>query len=77
MASDLVERIRMRAYEIWEGNGREGNPEEHWLRAEREVLGNHTAAPESLSAGAAGRNGALIYVDHATKFSAMGASKRK
>ena len=55
MASDLIERIRARAYEIWEGNGREGNSEEHWLAAEREVLGDDAAPRESFSGEAAGR----------------------
>jgi hypothetical protein len=31
------ERIRRRAYEIWEQEGRAGNPDDHWLRAEREL----------------------------------------
>jgi hypothetical protein len=36
---DVTERIRLRAYSIWE---REGNPdnrhEDHWLQAEGEIL---------------------------------------
>ena len=32
-----LERIRLRAYEIWESEGRRGDPMEHWLRAEREM----------------------------------------
>ena len=55
MAEGLIERIRVRAYEIWEGNGREGNPEEHWLAAEREILGDQAAPRESFSGDAAGR----------------------
>ena len=31
------ERIRERPYKIWERRGRKGNPEEHWLEAEREL----------------------------------------
>ncbi len=31
------EEIRARAYEIWERQGRSGNPEDHWLEAEREL----------------------------------------
>lgn len=31
------ERIRQRAYELWESEGRTGNPEAHWFRAEREL----------------------------------------
>jgi Protein of unknown function (DUF2934) len=32
---ELEEKIRARAYEIWERQGRTGNPEDHWLQAER------------------------------------------
>jgi Protein of unknown function (DUF2934) len=28
--------IRARAYDIWERQGRAGNPEDHWLEAERQ-----------------------------------------
>ena len=31
------DRIRQRAYEIWEDEGRDGNPDDHWTRAEREL----------------------------------------
>lgn len=72
MAGDLIERIRERAYQIWEGNGRDGNPDEHWLQAEREVLGNDAAAPDSFSGEAAGRNAARTYDDHARKFGENG-----
>jgi hypothetical protein len=43
----LEERIRRRAYEIWEREGRMGRPEDHWYRAEREVAGS---APEGSEA---------------------------
>jgi hypothetical protein len=33
------ERIRQRAYGIWESEGRSGDAEEHWFRAEQEVRG--------------------------------------
>jgi hypothetical protein len=36
IATGQDERIRQRAYEIWESEGRTGNPEDHWFRAERE-----------------------------------------
>ena len=36
--SDLIERIKKRAYELWEGAGRpEGSHEEHWHQAVSEV----------------------------------------
>ncbi|MXQ14220.1 DUF2934 domain-containing protein [Microvirga makkahensis] len=37
IATSQDERIRQRAYEIWENEGRTGNPEDHWFRAEREL----------------------------------------
>ncbi|WP_084731684.1 DUF2934 domain-containing protein [Microvirga vignae] len=39
------ERIRQRAYEIWEGEGRSGDPQDHWYRAEREL--NETSQEQS------------------------------
>jgi hypothetical protein len=37
MEKHLEQRIRERAYEIWESEGRSGNPEDHWSRAEQEL----------------------------------------
>lgn len=77
MASDLIERIRERAYQIWEGNGREGNPEEHWLQAEREILGNEAAPRESFSGEAAGLNAARTYDNNVKKFEQSGRVNEK
>jgi Protein of unknown function (DUF2934) len=41
------DRIRRRAYEIWEREGRVGHPEDHWYRAERELA---ATAPEGSDA---------------------------
>ena len=41
------ERIRQRAYEIWEKEGRAGDPHDHWYRAEREL---NQSQPEQSSA---------------------------
>jgi hypothetical protein len=39
-------RIRERAYKLWEEADRTGVPENHWLRAERELKeGSRNAAP--------------------------------
>jgi Protein of unknown function (DUF2934) len=39
-SSDIEERIRRRAYELYEGRGRvEGFALEDWLQAEAEILG--------------------------------------
>ena len=37
MDNDREEKIRRRAYEIWEREGRSGDPQDHWLRAEQEL----------------------------------------
>lgn len=54
------EAIRQKAYELWENEGRAGNPHDHWYRAEREL--NHSQqeqssatvenAPPAVAAGA-------------------------
>ena len=41
-SADLTERIRRRAYEIWESEGSpEGRMDDHWRRAEQETLKEH------------------------------------
>jgi hypothetical protein len=37
MEKHLEQRIRERAYEIWQREGHSGNPEDHWFRAEQEL----------------------------------------
>jgi hypothetical protein len=45
MEPDLSDRIRERAYEIWiESGNRDGEAEQHWLAAEREVLSAQLSA---------------------------------
>ena len=45
MQSDY-EKIRQRAYEIWDREGRqEGRAEEHWQQAERELAASQADAP--------------------------------
>ncbi len=39
MENDLNQRIQERAYAIWEREGRSGDPEDHWFRAEQELKG--------------------------------------
>jgi hypothetical protein len=51
MQNDHSDRIRQRAQEIWEQEGRpEGRAEEHWARAERE-LGPPPAGGRAKAAG--------------------------
>lgn len=42
---DRAQRIRERAYQLWEVDGcPEGRDREHWLRAERELFGGSAPA---------------------------------
>jgi hypothetical protein len=42
MDGDEDARIRRRAYELWELEGRSGNPEDHWYRAEQDLRSGST-----------------------------------
>ena len=52
MDENLSDRIRERAYEIWAASShRDGEAEQHWLAAEREILAaSLTAVPVKTSA---------------------------
>jgi hypothetical protein len=55
MDRDLSDRIRERAYEIWITAGRrDGEAEQHWLAAERELLAA-SSLPETTKATKARR----------------------
>jgi Protein of unknown function (DUF2934) len=46
MEQNLENRIRERAYEIWTASGcLDGQADQHWLEAEREILAASAAAP--------------------------------
>jgi hypothetical protein len=63
MMGDEHERIRRRAYELWESSGRSGDPEEHWFRAEQELK------RDAMEAGAAtGQEGSPERSPEARKF---------
>lgn len=40
---DWEEKVRVRAYNIWERQGRTGNPFDHWHEAERELKAEEAA----------------------------------
>jgi len=53
MEHTLEHRIRQRAYEIWNAEGRaDGKADEHWLAAKREVLSSLTARSPAPKASA-------------------------
>jgi DUF2934 family protein len=59
MQQNLENRIRERAYQLWEASGyRQGAANEHWLAAEREVLGAFAAAATTSNVGHAASKGA-------------------
>jgi hypothetical protein len=73
MADNVFERIRERAYQIWESLGRpHGNHDDHWLQAEREILGKDTASSDSFSHEAAGQDATRAYDRDAKRFSESG-----
>ena len=41
--ADWEEKVRVRAYQIWERQGRTGNPFDHWHEAEQELKAEETA----------------------------------
>jgi hypothetical protein len=48
MASDKEERIKQRAYQIWEEEGRpHGADLRHWLKAFEEIAAQHASAGKS------------------------------
>jgi Protein of unknown function (DUF2934) len=56
MADEMIEKLRNRAYQIWESMGRPyGRDLEHWLEAERELEAdddrNHRAIKEEAGVG--------------------------
>ena len=52
MKNTLEDRIRERAYAIWSAHGRiDGEADQHWLAAEREVLATLTAQIPAPIAG--------------------------
>jgi Protein of unknown function (DUF2934) len=72
MAYNIFDRIRERAYQIWESLGHpHGSHDDHWLQAEREVLGKDAATPSS-SNEAAGQDATRAYDRDVKKFSESG-----
>jgi hypothetical protein len=53
MGTDWAEKVRIRAYEIWERTGHSGSPEDHWFQAEIELELERPAIPEQDSEGKA------------------------
>jgi hypothetical protein len=59
MEQNLSDRIRERAYEIWVASGSpEGEAEQHWLTAEKEILA--ILVPAAPNASAKRRTGRVV-----------------
>jgi hypothetical protein len=41
----MEDKIRERAYELWEKSGKEGSEMDYWLEAERELSGGKSPEP--------------------------------
>ena len=52
MPNERQNKIRERAYQIWEREGRQhGRAEDHWSQAERELAEGQDAAPPAVNGG--------------------------
>ena len=61
---DKREEIAVKAYEIWEREGRpENKAHEHWLRAEQEVFGTRNRPESGAGVGAGERQKANVTVE--------------
>jgi len=50
MEQSVQERIRQRAYQLWDTSGRmNGQAEQHWLAAEREILAERLVASPAMT----------------------------
>jgi DUF2934 family protein len=59
MEQNLSDRIRERAYEIWVASGSpQGEAEQHWLTAEKEILA--ILVPAAPNASAKRRTGRVV-----------------
>ena len=63
LAANRRVQIRQRAYELWENEGRAGSPEDHWLRAERELFDREPERSDATAEDAAAA--AAVEVDSA------------
>ena len=63
IATGQEDKIRQRAYELWENEGRAGSPEDHWLRAERELFDQEPERSDATGESAA--PAAAVEVDSA------------
>jgi hypothetical protein len=56
MPEDRDTQVRLRAYRIWEDEGKpEGKHLDHWSRAETEVRGKDSAGPKEENSNPTGR----------------------
>ncbi len=53
MGREFEQQVRERANEIWEQEGRSGDPQAHWARAEQEIAGAMVASDKSSGEKAA------------------------
>ena len=49
--TDSEEKIRRRAYELWDRGGRSGNAQEYWFRAEGEIRRGSSSVDPAVSPG--------------------------
>jgi len=78
MESDREERVRERAYQIWQREGEpHGRADEHWAQAEAEVELEHELAADRAAAGRKPRSEAPLRGEPARKEKAPANSRRR
>jgi hypothetical protein len=72
------DKIRVRAYEIWERQGRTGDPQDHWLEAERDLtVGEDARAASEDRPEATVEDASPVEAVEALEAATEGATKRR
>ena len=78
MRSDREERIRRRAYAIWQSEGHaHGRHEDHWHRAEREIAAEEAGASKGPASKGPGRDAAGSGKPPTEKSATAGPARRR
>jgi hypothetical protein len=71
------DKIRTRAYEIWERQGRTGDPQDHWLEAERSLKAEEAQGTAQDRPAAIVQEASPLEAVEALEATGNGAAKRQ
>jgi hypothetical protein len=74
---DWEEKVRVRAYHIWERQGRTGNPYDHWHEVERELRAEETAGTSTDRAEATAEEATPVEAVEAARAATPGSADDK